>query len=34
MHALLARIKDVENRRDLKELLFSKKKALDDTVMS
>ena len=34
MHALLVRIKDVDNRRDLEELLFSKKKALDDKVMS
>ena len=34
MHALLARIKDVDNRRDLEELLFSKKKDLDDKVMS
>ena len=34
MHALLVRIKDVDNRRDLEELLFSKKKALDDKIMS
>ena len=34
IHALLARIEDVDNRSDLKELLFSKKKALDDKIMS
>ena len=34
MHALLARIKVVDNRRDLEELSFSKKKALDDKGMS
>ena len=34
MHTLLARIKDVDNRSDLEELLFTKKKALDDKVMS
>ena len=34
MRTLLERIKDVDNRRDLEELLFSKKKALDDKVMS
>uniref|UniRef100_M4B4H0 Uncharacterized protein n=1 Tax=Hyaloperonospora arabidopsidis (strain Emoy2) TaxID=559515 RepID=M4B4H0_HYAAE len=30
MQALLARIKDVGSRRDLKEVLLSNKKALDD----
>ena len=34
MHALLARVKDVDNRRDLEELLFREKKALDEKVMS
>ena len=34
MRTLLERIKDVDNRRDLEELLFSKKKDLDDKVMS